>query len=85
MDGIMKDYIKYIFYIIAGYSVWIWNIISGKTKQQAKERLAICNCCIHNKDGICEICGCVLKAKVRVDFMEDENGITIDGCPQRKW
>ena len=81
----MKEYIKHIFYIIAGYSVWIWNIISGKTKQQAKERLAICNQCIHNKDGICEICGCVLKAKVRVDFPLDENGKSIDGCPEKKW
>ena len=85
MDCIMKDCFKHIFYIIAGYSVWIWNIISGKTKYQAKERLAICNCCKHNNKGICEICGCVLKAKVRVDFPLDENGKSIDGCPEKKW
>ena len=81
----MKDNIKYIFYIIAGYSVWICNIISGKTKQQAKKRLAICNCCKHNNDGICELCGCILKAKTRVDFPLDENGKSIDGCPEKKW
>lgn len=85
MGCIMKDYIKHIFYIIAGYSVWIWNIISGKTKQQAKERLATCNCCKHNNDGICDICSCILKAKVRVDFPLDENGKSIDGCPEKKW
>ena len=85
MGCIMKDYIKHIFYIIAGYSVWAWNIISGKTKYQAKERISICNCCVHNKDGICEICGCILKAKVRVDFPLDENGKSIDGCPEKKW
>ena len=81
----MINLFKHIFYIIAGYSVWIWNIISGKTKYQAKERLTICNCCKYNNDGICEICGCILKAKVRVDFPLDENGKSIDGCPKKKW
>ena len=81
----MINLFKHIFYIIAGYLVWIWNIISGKTKQQAKERIIICNCCAHNKDGICELCGCILKAKVRVDFPLDENGKSIDGCPKKKW
>ena len=81
----MINLVKHIFYIIAGYSVWIWNIISGKTKYQAKERLTICNCCKYNNDGICEICGCILKAKVRVDFPLDENGKSIDGCPKKKW
>lgn len=81
----MKDFFKHICYIIAGYLVWTWNIISGKTKQKAKERLEICNNCTHNKDGICELCGCIIKAKVRVDYPEDENGVSIDGCPQKKW
>jgi len=47
--------------------------------------MAICNKCEHNKHGICELCGCILKAKTRVDFILDNNGITIDGCPKRKW
>lgn len=81
----MINLVKHIFYIIAGYSVWIWNIISGKTKQQANERLAICSGCPYNKDGICELCGCILKAKVRVDFPLDKNGKSIDGCPEKKW
>jgi len=28
----MKNFFKHICYIIAGYLVWTWNIISGKTK-----------------------------------------------------
>jgi len=47
--------------------------------------MAICNECEHNKDGICDHCGCILKAKTRVDFDLDENGKSIDGCPEQKW
>lgn len=81
----MKNTFKHIVYIIEGYSVWIWNIITFKTYQKAKNRLSICNSCSHNKNGICELCGCVLKAKVRVDFPEDVNGKSIDGCSEKKW
>ena len=82
---ILFELVRNGLYIIEGYSKWLFNIITGKTKEKAKKRLNICNICNHNKNGICDICGCVLKAKVRVDFDEDENGITIDGCPERKW
>ena len=85
MESIMKNTFKHIVYIIEGYSVWIWNIITFKTHQKAKKRLSICNSCSHNKNGICELCGCVLKAKVRVDFPEDVNGKSIDGCSEKKW
>lgn len=81
----MKEFIKHIFFIVSGYSVWLWNIISGKTKQKAKQRLLICKNCTHNKQGICDLCGCIIKAKVRVDFPEDINGKSIDGCPKKKW
>ena len=81
----MKDIIKHIIYIVEGYCVWIWNIITFKTHQKAKNRLSICNTCSHNKNGICELCGCIIKAKVRVDFPEDANGKSIDGCPKKKW
>ena len=81
----MKDFIKHIFFIISGYSIWLWNIISGKTKQIAEERLKICEGCNHNEHDICDLCGCVIKAKVRVNFPEDENGKSIGGCPKKKW
>ncbi len=72
-------------YIIQGYTRWIYDIITGKVKHKAKYRLTICNQCENNKNGICNICGCIIKAKVRVNYMEDENGISIDGCPNKKW
>ena len=76
---------KNILYIIEGYFVWLWNIITFKTYQKAKDRLKICNACTHNKSGICELCGCIIKAKVRVNYPEDKNGISIEGCPEKKW
>ena len=81
----MKQYFKQTYYIAAGYLVWIWNIISGKTRLKAKKRLEICVKCEHNIKGICELCGCIIKAKVRVNYPEHENGISIGGCPQQKW
>ena len=77
--------INNIIFIIEGYIVWLWNIITGKTRQKALKRLKFCNNCEFNKKGICSECGCIIKAKVRVDFPEDENGISIDGCPHKKW
>ena len=81
----MKDFLKHIIYIIEGYSIWLWNVITFKTHKKAISRLKICDNCEHNKNGLCDLCGCVIKAKVRVDFPEDENGISIDGCPEKKW
>lgn len=71
--------------IIEGYCRWLYDIITGRTKALSKERLDICNQCEYNKNGICDICGCILKAKVRVKFDLDENGKSIDGCPEKKW
>lgn len=78
-------FVRNILYIIEGYLKWAWDFITRKTSRRASVRLGICNKCEHNKGGICQLCGCILKAKVRVDFMEDDDGITIDGCPERKW
>ncbi len=79
------SFLQNIFYIIEGYSKWLFDIVTFKENRLSKKRMAICNKCEHNKHGICELCGCILKAKTRVDFILDNNGITIDGCPKRKW
>lgn len=78
-------FVRNILYIIEGYLKWSWDFITRNTSKRAAYRLDICNRCEFNKNGICSLCGCILKAKVRVDFMEDEDGVTIDGCPKRKW
>ena len=78
-------FVRNILYIIEGYLKWSWDFITRKTSKRAAYRLNIFNKCEYNKNVICSLCGCILKAKVRVDFMEDEDGVTIDGCPKRKW
>ena len=65
-----------------------WNIIKGtyfnitnKNQKQADVRLSICNKCNHVKNiyglgNVCDLCGCVLESKTRVD---DEK------CEMNKW
>ena len=38
-----------------------------------------------NKRGICSECGCIIKAKVRVEYPLDEDGKAMGGCPLEKW
>ena len=71
--------------IIEGYFKWFLDILHITASRKASVRYAICKHCEHNVKGICSQCGCVIKAKVRVDFELDESGISVDGCPERKW
>jgi hypothetical protein len=36
------------------------------TEEQQAERLDICNACDHFVEGRCQLCGCVMKIKVKV-------------------
>lgn len=63
-------------YIIQGY----FHLILSKFKEIKhhelyKSRLDICNLCENNKHGMCNICGCILKAKTKSDSK----------CPIDKW
>ena len=78
-------HLLHVVYIIEGYVKWWWNTITGKTAAKAKERLKICGKCECNEKGICNECGCIINAKVRCDYIEDDDGISIDGCPLKKW
>lgn len=78
-------YLVNLFYIFEGYAKWAFDEISGRASERSKKRLGICECCVHNINGICDCCGCIIKAKVRVDFPLDDNGKSIDGCPEKKW
>lgn len=54
--------------IIQGWLNFILDIISDiKYKKEFDERLEICKLCEHNKLGICDLCGCVLKAKTKAE------------------
>jgi len=46
------------------------------TKEMARYRLAFCNECPNKKNGRCKLCGCFVKAKVRVENQK---------CPDGRW
>ena len=72
-------------YIIEGYVRWLFDIFKGEASPRYKQRYKICKECKYNKHGVCKLCGCIIKAKTRVSYELDENGISLDGCPMKKW
>jgi hypothetical protein len=68
--------IKKILNIIKG----TYYNLTGKKQNLADKRLEICNQCDHREDfklgDICNLCGCILESKTRV---EDEQ------CEMNKW
>lgn len=72
-------------YMIEGYIRWFFDIIHGEASPRYNKRYKICKECKYNKHGICKLCGCVIKAKARVAYELDKNGISKDGCPIKKW
>ena len=81
----MTKFFRKIGYIFQGWFYWGKDTITCKFNPVAQERLSICKKCIHNFGGICTLCGCIIKPKVCVDYMLDEEGKSIGGCPKRKW
>ena len=81
LNSILKEGI----YIIEGYARWIADVVKGEASPHFKRRYRICKECKYNKHGICKLCGCIIKAKTRVTYELDENGISEDGCPIKKW
>ena len=60
-----------------GWKNYILDLVSDiKYKKEFDARYAICKVCQDNKHGICELCGCVLKAKTKAEDAE---------CPVGKW
>ena len=63
-------------YIIQGYFNWFISMFKDlKNHQLYVSRYDICSNCNNNKKGICSICGCVIKAKVKSDSK----------CPKHYW
>ena len=71
--------------IVEGYVKWLYDCVTGSGSIYSLKRLVICRNCEHNKKGICNQCGCIIKAKVRVKYMLDDDGKSIEGCPEKKW
>lgn len=77
--------IEHVVQIAEGYVKWLYDVVTGTGSADSVRRLKICRECPHNRHGICSICGCILKAKVRVDYPLDDEGKSVDGCPERRW
>lgn len=81
----MGKYILHITQIIEGWTKWTYDVVMFHKNKTADKRLAICYQCEHREGSVCGICGCVLKPKVRVNYFLDENGKSVEGCPEKKW
>jgi hypothetical protein len=46
------------------------------SEEEQSERMAVCETCPLNQDGVCSGCGCVLKYKTQA---------RLEGCPASKW
>ena len=79
------NYIQWILQIIQGYLSWAFDGIFGRISAESQRRYAICSKCEKKSGSICSVCGCILKAKVRVKFPIGADGLTIGGCPENKW
>lgn len=74
-----------LYYIIEGWVKWLFSLLKGTDDDEVSKRLEICNKCKQNKIGVCKKCGCVIGAKVQVNYFKDKEGKSINGCPLRKW
>lgn len=77
--------IRHAAYIIEGYAKWLYDVVTREGSRDSLRRLAVCEHCEHRRRGICSLCGCIIKAKVRVKYMLDDDGLSVEGCPERKW
>ena len=77
--------------IIKGYLFWFKYYLNKsyreKRKVEAQKRIQICeNCEFFWKFARnCMICGCFMDVKTKMPFELDENGLSIEGCPEKKW
>jgi hypothetical protein len=89
-------YLKKLSYIIAGNYRWfIYKQYLKTSKIIYQERKDICLACEHIKEvqilnsdkmiKVCELCGCPIESKTKVNYKLDENNKAIMGCMKKKW
>jgi hypothetical protein len=77
--------------IFEGYFSWVKYYFSEsyreEIKVEAERRIKICESCEYfwKPARNCMLCGCIMDVKVKVKFKLDENGISINGCKEKKW
>lgn len=82
--------IRLVWVIIEAYALWAWYHLyrpyRERMKAEAEKRIAMCESCeFFNNARQCSICMCLMDVKVTYPFKKDENGISIEGCPQKRW
>ena len=81
----LYKFVHHTMQIAEGWIKWIYDMVRRDGSTQSLRRLATCQKCEHNVHGICNECGCIIKAKVRVEYPLDDEGMAIGGCPLSKW
>jgi len=57
-------------------AVYCWVTGGCVLTVSAEDRMSICEECEHYLNGVCSVCGCVLKIKTKMDT---------EKCPINKW
>lgn len=77
--------------ILKGYALWFWYYLCksyrNTRKEESNRRIKICESCefFYKFARNCMICGCLMDVKTKMTFELDDEGISIDGCKERKW
>ncbi len=71
--------------IFIGFFNLLKNKLGFGLKEIYKNRLDICLTCLYLDKNQCDICGCFVHAKTKVNYSIDSNGKSIDGCPKKYW
>jgi hypothetical protein len=77
--------------IFKAYILWVWYYLYKPYREQrkveAQKRIKICEECKYfwKPARNCIICGCFCDVKVKYPYKLDKTGISVNGCPERKW
>ena len=77
--------------IIKGWTLWVWYYLNkayrDSRKSDALKRIEICEKCelFNVVSRTCDVCGCFMDIKTKLEFPVNEKGISIGGCPEKKW
>lgn len=82
--------IEQLYIIASGFINWFLSLfINIENKKLYELRYNICKECEFKSDNgtKCTLCGCILKAKTKVNYPIDKNNKSIGGCPLNppKW
>jgi len=86
----MIKLLKILGLILKGYALWVlyyvWPPYRMMRKAEALYRISVCEKCeFFTPIRTCGECGCFMDVKTKMRFPMDSFGISIGGCPEKKW